>query len=242
MYKNVIRSVFRSVGLEVTRYSPASVPDGQLTMFLARQRINVVLDVGANAGQFAVELRERMKYSGRIVSFEPMASAHAILCRKSASDALWDVAPRAAIGAEAGTVTLHLSGNSVSSSVLPMLEAHSSAAPQSSYIADEVVPMTTLDLAAARYIKADSRVFLKIDTQGYEAEVLKGASAVLQRALVVQLELSLVELYQGQALMFDQVRWMSERGFEVWAIAPAFFDSASGRLLQVDATFLRKTT
>lgn len=87
---------------------------------LKAHEVNLVFDIGANAGQFAQSLRE-LGYRGRIVSFEPQSEAREQLERAASVDPLWEVAPKAAIGAEDGEIELNLAANSISSSLLPML-------------------------------------------------------------------------------------------------------------------------
>ena len=239
MIANLVKATARKLGLDVRRFVPSSSPAAQLRAMLAWHRINLILDVGANVGQFGGELRRHVGYRGRIVSFEPMKSAHEALSRAAAGDSMWSVAPRAAIGAAAGSITMNVSANSVSSSVLPMLASHASAAPDSRYQSTEQVPLATLDSLAADYLRDDSIVFVKIDTQGYENEVLNGAPQTLARAVGVQLEMSLVALYEGQKLMPELVERVKAAGLELWGISPTFAEADSGRMLQVDATFFR---
>ena len=238
--KEATRSVLRRLGLDVHRYSFANSPDDQFRLMLAQHGINLILDIGANTGQYSIDLRKRLGYRGSIVSFEPLSTAHEQLVRAAAGDPLWDVAPKVAIGSRQGSVTLHVSGNSQSSSVLPMLDSHATAAPQSRYTRDEVVPVETLDVAAKGYVRGESRMLLKIDTQGYEAEVLRGAPDMLARATAVQMEMSLVPLYEGQLLIRDIWLMLEEAGFELWTLSPVFVDPRTGRQLQVDAVFFRK--
>jgi len=240
MLKAHLKAVALRLGYDVQRFAPASSYAAQLQAILRAQRINLILDVGANVGQFGAELRSHIGYAGRIVSFEPMLAAHEALCRRSAADPLWEIAPRTAIGSRHGTITLNIAGNSASSSVLPMLAAHSDAAPESHYVGTEVVPLQPLDVLGPQYFRADSVGFLKIDTQGYENEVLQGAPETLARVAGVQLELSLIPLYEGQKLMPELTELLQGMGFELWAMAPAFVEPRTGRLLQVDATFVRK--
>jgi FkbM family methyltransferase len=240
--RDIAKAFARSVGLEIRRFAPASSHAAQLKAMLEAHRVNLILDVGANVGQFGAELRRHVGFKGRLVSFEPMRQAHAVLKARAAGDGLWEVAPRAAIGARDGAIAINVSENSVSSSVLPMLEAHSKAAPGSRYSSTEEVPLTRLDVAANSYFANDSIAFLKIDTQGYEWEVLEGATETLRRVVGVQLEVSLIPLYDGQKLMPELVDEMNRRGFSLWAIAPAFADPGTGRLLQADATFFKSGT
>jgi FkbM family methyltransferase len=237
--KALVRNGALRLGFEVQRFVPASSHAAQLKAILSWHRINLILDVGANVGQFGRELRAHVGYRGRIVSFEPMKVAHEALIRAAAGDRAWEIAPRTAVGAKQDTVTINIAGNSASSSVLQMLESHTGAAPESRFVGSEVVPIDTLDSLATGCFTTDSCGFLKIDTQGYESEVLDGAPRTLARVAGVQLELSVIPLYAGQKLLPEMLARMRGLGFELWALSPAFIDPRSGRTLQVDATFFR---
>jgi len=205
---------------------------------LSKREVNLVLDVGANTGQFGHQLRFD-GYRGRIVSFEPLFRAHEKLLEASRNDRLWEVAPRAAIGNTDGEIEIHVAGNLVSSSVLDMLDAHITAAPESRYVGAERVPMRRLDALASDYLQPDSILCIKIDSQGYEDRVLQGAPNLITKAVGLQLELSFVPLYDGQRLYDEMVDQLKSLGFELWGMSPAYVDPQSGRLLQVDATFSR---
>ncbi|MGI9220529.1 MAG: FkbM family methyltransferase [Woeseiaceae bacterium] len=233
-----VRDTANSLGLDITRYRPERTEVGRLTSMLNHHEVNCVLDIGANSGQFATALR-KTGYKRRIISFEPLSAAYAALIQASSPDVLWDVAPRVAVGDSAGEIDIHIAGNSVSSSLLKMLDSHVAAAPTSAYIGTERTDVRTLDDLAAQLVAADARSFLKIDTQGYEAQVLNGASETLNKVLGVQLELSLVPLYEQQVMYDELVERIRALGFEIWAIWPALFDPGTGRMVQADATFFR---
>ncbi len=208
-------------------------------MAMLRSRgINTILDVGANEGQFAQMLRDE-GYDGRIISFEPLSSAWEKLKANAKNDPLWEVAPRGAIGSVEGEIEFHIAGNSASSSALNMLEACSDAAPESAFVGAERVPVHRLDSLAPAYLREDSALLIKIDTQGYEAEVLSGAQLTLKRTTGLHLELSLVPLYQGQALYSQIIGMVQQEGFELWGFTPGFADPRTGRLLQGDGIFFR---
>jgi FkbM family methyltransferase len=95
------------------------------------------------------------------------------------NDFNWVIHEKCAIGDFDGEIDINISGNSVSSSVLPMKESHSLAAKGSSYIGKENVPILRLDSIKNRYLDSDSKLFIKIDTQGYEWQVLDGAQETL---------------------------------------------------------------
>lgn len=238
--KGFVRSATRYFGYEISRYSPISLASVQLAEVLKLANINVVLDVGANEGQFAREIREH-GYFGKIVSFEPLSDAHIKLLGFASRDQAWHVHGQLAIGDSDGEVEIHVAGNSVSSSVLPMLETHSNAAMGSAYVASERVPIARLDSVIDQYVEADSNLFVKIDTQGFEWQVLNGAPLTIQRALGVLCELSLVPLYDGQALWRDIIDRLEAEGFVLWALQKGFTDPRSGQSLQMDGIFLRSS-
>ena len=92
---------------------------------------------------------------------------------------MWEAYPRRALGDHTGEVEINIAGNSESSSILPMLESHRSAAPESAYEGKEIVPIKTLDAVAGQYLKDAQAPFLKIDTQGFELQVLDGTRDIL---------------------------------------------------------------
>lgn len=237
--KKLIKKSLYALGLDLHRLSNASNPIAQLLAALNHVQADTVFDVGANIGQFAQELRS-VGFSGEIISFEPLSSAHAVLSKVAQADAKWKIHPRAAVGDQDGEIEINIAGNSVSSSVLPMLDAHSSAAVGSAYVASERTPLTRLDTVAPTYLSAHARPFIKIDTQGFESQVLDGAAETLKRAHGALLELSLVPLYEGQTLWLEMIQRMADQGFTLWRIQKGFTDPQTGQSLQVDGIFLRQ--
>ncbi len=176
---------------------------------LQYHEVNVVVDVGANDGAFAASIRE-VGYAGRIISFEPVSTPFfSALSKRAAHDSKWDVY-RCVIGANKGRATINIAGNAaLSSSVLPMLDAHIAAGPDTRYIGTETVDQDCLDSILPRIggVSADDRTFVKLDVQGgYEAEVLDGASDLLAGSGIIglQLELSLTPLYEGGAMTYRE--------------------------------------
>ena len=239
MPKSFFKRIIRKFGFDLRRYRAESSEDAQFIAMLAAHRINLILDVGANKGQFGRQLRNA-GYEGRIVSFEPLASARMALALACKEDPLWEVAPQAAIGSEDGEIEIHVAGNSESSSILNMLDSHAIAAPESVYVGSEKVPLRRLDTLAQGYLQQEDVLFVKIDTQGYEDRVLQGAPNILARTKGLQLELSLVPLYEGQRLYDEMIGKLRALNFELWGVSPMFVDPKSGRLLQIDATFFRR--
>jgi len=156
--KLILRNVF---GLEIfwSKNQPLTTAQQEaktLVSMLQSFGIDLVLDVGANTGQFASEIR-RYGYAGKIVSFEPLSQAHDELLRSSAGDPMWNAYSRCALGDHEGEAEINIAGNSESSSILPMLESHRSAAPSSAYQGKEMVPVKTLDAVAGQYLGGCAR-------------------------------------------------------------------------------------
>lgn len=238
MIRKSIRSILRSSGIEIIRANAVNSQRGQLARIINHSKSNIVFDIGANEGQFGIGLRE-FGYKGRIVSFEPMTKAHSKLVDVAARDEKWSVHERVAIGDKVGRVKLNIAGNSVSSSILSMCESHLKAAPDSCYVGSESAEVIRLDSIANSYLDSNSRLFVKIDTQGYEWQVLDGASRTLDRTYGLLCEISFVALYEKQKLWLEIVDRLNAAGFDLWAMQRGFTDLQTGRTLQADAVFLR---
>jgi FkbM family methyltransferase len=239
MLKELIKKLVRQAGFDLHRRTPSTNPAYQLLKGLDRFGVDLVFDIGANAGQFATALRSVGYKRGSLVSFEPLLDAYQALTAAAARDPKWAVHQRGAIGNYDGEVEINVAGNSVSSSVLPMLDSHSSAAAGSAYISTERVPIYRLDSIAPGYVQNSSSYFLKIDTQGFEWQVLDGARNMLGQARGVLCELSLVPLYESQRLWMDLLQRLESEGFTLWSIQTGFTDPRDGRTLQIDAIFFR---
>jgi FkbM family methyltransferase len=220
--------------------APATIPvttqERRLQM-MRHAEVDLVIDAGANTGQYSSSLREA-GYSGRILSFEPGAEAFAALQRTAGADGQW-IAIRAALGSEQSETRIHISRNSKSSSLLPMLDRHLRNAPESAYISEEVVPQLRLDGLAEDLLGGCRRIILKIDTQGFEEQVLRGAVGLLDRVVLIECELSLTPLYEGQALFLDVVQLLHSYGFRPVDFNRGFTERTSGCCLQVDGIFAR---
>lgn len=230
--------LLRRFGLKLKRYTCQS--DAMLSLMTAMKSLGVqaVVDVGANTGQFGAELRD-VGFRGPIVSFEPLSDAHAALLERARRDQGWIVAPRAAAGDASGEVTINVSENSQSSSLLPMLPAHEAAAPDSIFVRTETTPLIRLDDSRDLQTLEERRLLLKIDTQGSELAVLRGAEALLERVVLLTVELSFQPLYGGAPEWRSLIEALESRGFEFWSLHPMFTDEQTGRTLQADAVFAR---
>ena len=237
--KSFIKKILHRVGFELRRFSVEQSENARFISMLRTHNVNLIFDVGANAGQFGVLLRE-IGFDGKIISFEPLSDARENLLNISRNDPMWQIALQTAIGEENGEIEIQIAGNSQSSSVLDMLDTHVRAAPDSKYIGKEKVALRKLDSISLDYMDSNSIAFIKIDTQGYETQVMNGAKKLMSQIVGLQEEISLVPLYKGQCLFDELLTKLKNDGFELWSISTVFSDPNTAQLLQVDATFFRE--
>ena len=144
-----------------------------------------------------------------------------------------------ALGDFNGNSSINISENSVSSSLLDILPDHTSSAPASKFIEKEDIRVVTLDqFFTVQNIKSSS-IFLKLDVQGFEMEVLKGAQANFDKIKMLHVELTLDELYKNGALFDDIYTYLRSVGFKLVGVEPGFSRVDTGELLQMDGLFVR---
>lgn len=205
---------------------------------MEHHKINKVLDVGASIGQYGSQLRFS-GYRGQIISFEPLLKPFERLRTVSMRDGNWR-AFQLALGNEDTEAKINISANSYSSSILPILERHLLNAPESRLVGHEDVIVRRLDTVANDFTHRDDKILVKIDTQGYEHLVIEGMAGILDLVHLIECELSLSPLYQGQKLFTDIIKILEPLGFVAVDFARGFSDLQSGYCLQVDGIFARR--
>lgn len=228
----------RKLNIDIVRANSIRDEKFCLKRIIETEKIDLILDVGANVGQFAEMMRKDIGYQGKIVSFEPLSSAFQILSRRASRDKLWQV-NRLALGDKNEEVQIHVSQNSYSSSILGMLSSHLKAAPESRYISSESVSVRKLDDIFSEHCNKGSRIMLKIDTQGYEDKVLNGVKESLKYIDLIKLEMSVIPLYEGQMLYLDMDRFLTSLGYRLIGIERGFTDRNTGEMLQYDGLYKR---
>lgn len=213
-------------------------PMAQVAAALAHFEVDLVLDVGANRGQYAQSLRAA-GYPGRIVSFEPIGALQAELVRAAESDPAWTVAPPMALGAERGEAWLEVSAESDMSSLLHQTDLLERVSPTSAVVRRERVRVEPLDRVAPPWLEGARRPFLKLDVQGFESQVLDGGRHLLELLVGLQLELPLAPCYQGEAGWRSQLDRLEAAGFALWLVLPGYFERKLARQLQFDAVLMR---
>lgn len=229
MLKQALLWLLDALGIEAQRSTT-------LKRFIETHPIDLVVDAGANIGQFGSLIR-RKGYKGRIISFEPVENVYQTLQRTVAGDPLW-ITHNLALGREAGTAKINVSNNHTLSSLLPPAETYREFDP--SAVWQESIRVDTLD-SVLRQVPAEN-IFIKADVQGFEKEVLEGAKETLKRTHALYLELPIEHLYKGGWTFTDAINYLDDLGFtpaQFRTVNPLPHDRASA--IEFDCLLRRKS-
>jgi FkbM family methyltransferase len=227
--KQLVKQSLERLGFEIRRVGA----DRGLMDFITSRGVNIVLDVGANVGQFG-ELLRLKGYKGKIISFEPISAIYQTLAAKAAADGNWK-ASNFALGAESGNTMINVSSASVFSSILPPTKAAFQHDTKAVVSRTENIEVRKLDDIC---INLSGNMLLKVDTQGYEKSVLEGGQQMLPTMKGVLLELPIVHLYEGTWRFHEAVEYMSRAGFVPAQIHPVNYHSIDDvSLVEVDCLF-----
>lgn len=236
LIKDAVRSMLESRGRQIIPY-----PDKDLMRrmkLVDHFKINKIFDVGANDGYYVVQMK-KLGFKGSIVSFEPIRSVFDKLQQTSSRYPEWRT-ENIALGSEDSEAEINVAGNAGgSSSLLNMLPAHENVSPEARYVRKEKIVVKKLDSVFSNFYKEGDNILLKIDTQGFERNVLEGAEESLKKIKGIQIELSLLELYEGQMLYREMIEYLEKRGFNLYSLENGFYDKKIGQLLQLDGIFYR---
>ena len=218
-------------------WQPQLDPDDRLRMLFARLGVDLVIDVGANLGQFVHGIRRF--YHGDVVSFEPNPAIHAALAPSVAADPRWHCSALA-LGRADGQATLHVCPSHDFSSLLEPNAycvrrfGHEAAAERR-----VKVPVRRLDHALASMGVAwqGRRVFLKMDTQGFDLDVFAGVGACLDAVVGMLSELSLIPLYAGMPHWLQGLAVYESSGFAVAELYPVTRDGDA--VIEYDCLLVR---
>ncbi|MDH3326205.1 MAG: FkbM family methyltransferase [Gammaproteobacteria bacterium] len=213
--------------------------ESYLRQCFSEKKIDVVIDVGANEGQFGDFIRNSVGFDGRIISFEPNPSSFVKLKNKAQADDLWD-AFNYALGKEKGELDLIAHEASVLSSFLKPnhnfsdtfgknVESEKKVRVNVEILGD-VLPKIITDLEK-------NNIFLKMDTQGFDFEVFSGIGRVLDRIVLMQSEVSLIPLYEGMKEWKDSLSVYESKGFEVCTFFPILFKGL--RVVEYDCLMMK---
>ncbi|MEB3160914.1 MAG: FkbM family methyltransferase [Synechocystis sp.] len=207
----------------------------RLKTILKQYQINTVLDVGANEGQFVEELR-RIGYGGKIISFEPISTVFAQLAKKAKNDPNWDIY-NLALGEENTEKSIYISDYTVFSSFLKTNTwcednlNHDALAQK-----EELVIVRRLDNILPEIIQSldQARIYLKLDTQGYDLQVFAGTEKLRKLILALQSEMSILPIYEGMPHVTQSITVYEKAGFEIAGMYPVSLDNSTLRVIEFD--------
>jgi FkbM family methyltransferase len=220
-----LRRAANSIGLDIRRVPKGGEPD--LVAFLASRHVDLVLDVGANVGQFGAQLRG-YGYTGEILSFEPLEEVFATLAANVAADPKW-TARKLALGTEQGRTEVSVSEDTSFSSILPQTKAAQAFDGAARVVRRESVEVKPLDNFFDEF--RGRNVFLKIDTQGFERQVLEGASRTLSILKGIQLEVPIVHLYENAWGLSQISDYLGKRGYTLSQVRPVNYRREDPRVV-----------
>jgi len=241
--KHMLRKLIQGFGYDLYRYPEACerlLP--HLKLLLPVYCIDTVIDVGANVGQFATQMRS-LNSNISIHSVEPNPDVYKSLAATAAGDNRW-TPHECALGRSSGRVMLNVFSSSDFSSCLPANEFGTQRFQESLTVTRTVeVELKTLDELVGDLSSAaiGSKMLLKLDTQGFDMEVLLGADAVLERVQVLVTEASLQPLYQNAPLFPEVLEFMKSKGFKLSGFFPVS-RSVDLSIIESDCVFVRSAS
>lgn len=227
--------IVRKTGYDVvkTKYSRHELGVDEL---LKAYQIETVLDVGANVGQYGKYLRID-GYRNNIISFEPISGVFQKLESNISKDKRWK-ACNFALGDFDGKSAINISKNLVSSSLMDINSTHIEAASDSAYVTKEEISVKKLDSIFEDLSLKNQRLFMKIDTQGFEYKVLMGAVNSLKYIDTLQIEMAVQPLYDGEELYYKISEFLYGMDYKLIKIVRGL-TRENGELLQFDGVFHR---
>lgn len=212
---------------------------GHLRALFRKLEINCVVDVGANRGDYAAMLRG-IGFEGLIISVEPLSEVCNELATRAAGDIRWRVLNFAA-AAQRGEQELNVSAARDLSSLLRAADNAPEIVLNSQIIRREFVPLKRLDEVVPEIMAElqNPRVFLKLDTQGYDLQAMEGARGFLSSILGLQSELSVVPLYQGMPDYVQALGYYRDLGFRPTGFYSVVGHRRTRRVIEFDVVFTR---
>jgi len=224
--------------VDIVRVGNATPLGQHLREVLAKYRIDTIIDVGANEGQFGSMMR-KLDFKGDIHSFEPVKLTYDLLTKATAGDPHW-TAHNLALGRAPGRLVMNVSEGSVFSSALRPTDYGVAKFNDIKVQRQEEVEVSTLDHFIERHLSdRKRRIFLKMDTQGYDLEVFAGATASLDKICCLLSELSLIPIYDGMPDYLQALAAYQDKGYWVSGFFPVN-RSEDFALIEVDCVMVSR--
>ncbi len=236
--KKSLKAVLKQKGYQVSKISTleSDIKEGKYA-WLQDMGIKTVLDVGANAGKFTTMISEILS-NVNIYSFEPLADCYKELIENTKHIANINYF-NFALGEKESETTINHNEFAPSSSILEMNEMHKSIFPKTRHAFSENIHIKNLDSLDDEILWIP-KTLMKIDVQGFEVSVLRGANSSLNKIDIIIIETIFLELYKNQARFDDIYNFLVERNFSYQGNFDQMKDPESGRIIYADAIFIRK--
>jgi FkbM family methyltransferase len=211
-----------------------------LEKIFKKYRVDCVLDVGANIGQYANLLRRKVGYQGTLISFEPQPSLFRNLDERASNDKAWHV-EALAISSEDGAAQFNVSYGSEFSSLSKSIDQNQKRFYGADAIYQTIEVRTETLETALRRLKRDlnfERPFLKLDTQGFDHNIIMSSVHIMNEFIGFQTELSVLPIYESSFNYIEAIKIYKDLGFSPCA----FFNNNYGHfphLYEIDGIFLR---
>ena len=232
------RKIAKIFGYELIKCKKHPTLSSHIINLVNHCKIDLVLDIGANHGQFGNMLRNE-GYKGEIHSFEPVSHSYDSLQKACLNDEKWFV-HKLAMGAADGKDTINVTKASDMSSFLDPNEFGGREFEKMSVAHKEMVEIGTIDGFLPKQITDFNkrRIFLKMDTQGYDLKVLEGSLNVMDYIVCILSEISLIPIYSGMPHYLDALGKYEDYGFSVTGLYPVSREKKSLSVIEMDCVLI----
>lgn len=239
--KSNLQHALHLLGYHVHRHPERYSQGCQLGRLLQTLEINCVVDVGAHIGEFYEFVRDA-GYAGRIISFEPVPESFAALQERASGDSLWR-GYNCALGERRGLIPINLPSSSGFASFLKPNDYLMAQFPHAGWTGKQLdVKVETLDDFLPELLAGpdDLRLFLKMDTQGWDCRVIQGAPASMAHVRAFQSEISAIPIYEGMRDLTESISFYQQLGFEVASLFPVSYDVQELRVIEYDCIMMAR--
>lgn len=238
--KKILRRALNRLGFDVVKMTTYHQSIGQhLANVLAGKRIDAVLDVGANVGQYG-ELMRSLGFGGHIYSFEPVRAVFEKLRQAAAGDDKWHCY-NLALGSAAEKKEINVYSSHVFSSFLEANSYSKGIWDSLNRSSVETVEVVRLDdfLPTVADRGQCTNFLLKMDTQGFDLQVFRGATRALPDIVALQSELGLIEVYEGTPDPYETLREFNRAGYHISGMYPINRDQSLA-VIEYDCVLVRR--
>lgn len=234
--RKLLQTALRRTGYHLTRWPLRGSLEAELQRVLQERSIAAVLDIGAHEGRYAQTLR-RVGFDGRIISFEPAAPAYERLVAAASDDPLWSTR-KVALGANAGEAELfeYVEHTELTSLRRPSVHGEAFGITDGR---STVVAVDTLDNLFPSLGTPAGMAFVKMDTQGHDADVIAGGAMTLRQVAALQVEVPTVGLYENAPSTTELLGAVFDLGFSLVGMFPVHVPRQDLIPVEFDGLFVR---